>query len=290
MLREENARIFRELKNSMRKVDNLVGKNKTVKMLEEGKMRIFDPIGKERETEKRQKRISDERQRIAKTLKQFNDAREAEARKSASKRDVLRFTKYMEKTIPKYINFLVKDGFLLDKYLVKCPDVFPVLVHLQKNEKDTAQWFNLEDVKSKEDLKACYNFIMEWKRYFYSWRKLMWGELSGAKEQYTKIYYYMRRRGKELRAEGKNREQIYRTIAKEVIQIFKYCPGVSKIEVEREIIQNASRFWHILSDKKYDTDKYKNFRVTHKEDGKKKTITLRTWYNRVRIKGIKNLE
>ena len=196
MLREEKTRIFRELKNSIHKIDNLVDKSKTVKMLREGKMRIVDPIGKERETEKRQKRISDERQRIAKTLKKFNDAREAEARKSASMRDVLRFTKYMEKIIPEYINFLVKNGFLLDKYLVKCPDVFPVLVQQQKNEKDTAQWFNLEDVKSKEDLKACGNFVKEWKRYFYSYRKLMWGEKTGRKVIYEKMwseirdYYY----------------------------------------------------------------------------------------------------
>jgi len=203
MMRKEKTRIVRELRNSIHKIDNLVDKSKTVKMLREGKMRIVDPIGKERETEKRQKRISDERQRIAKTLKKFNDAREAEARKSASKRDVLRFTKYMEKTIPKYINFLVKDGFLLDKYLVKCPDVFPVLVQPQKNEKDTAQWFNLEDVKSKEDFKACGNFVKEWKRYFYSYRKLMWGEKTGRKVIFEKMwkeirqYYYMQLMPKE---------------------------------------------------------------------------------------------
>jgi len=71
MLRGEKARIFRELRNSIRKIESLVKKNRTVKMLEEGKMRIVDTIGKERETEKRQKRISDERQRIGKTLKRF---------------------------------------------------------------------------------------------------------------------------------------------------------------------------------------------------------------------------
>lgn len=199
MLREEKMRILGEVRDFMDKIDNLVDKSKTVKMLREGKMRIVDPIGKERETEKRQKRIGDERQRITKILKKFNDVREAEVRKikSVSMRDLLRFVKFLEKTIPKYINFLVKNGFLLDKYLVKCPDVFPVSVQPQKNEKDTAQWFNLEDVKSKEDLKACGNFVKEWKRYFYSYRKLMWGEKTGRKMIYEKMwseirqYYYM---------------------------------------------------------------------------------------------------
>lgn len=196
MPREGKTITIRELRNSIHKIDNLIYKNKTVKMLKKGKIRIVDPIGKERETEKRQKRIGDERQRIAKALKRFNDAREAETRKIASIRDFWRYIEFWEKTIPKYINFLVKNGFLLDKYLVKCPDVFPVSVQPQKNEKDTAQWFNLEDVKSKEDLKACENFVKEWKRYFYLYRKLMWGEKTGRKVIYEKMwseirqYYY----------------------------------------------------------------------------------------------------
>lgn len=277
MLREEKTRIVRELRNSIHKIDNLVDKSKTVKMLREGKMRIVDPIGKERETEKRRKRISDERQRIAKILKKFNDAREAEVRKSASMRDVSRFVKFMEKTIPKYINFLVKNGFLLDKYLVKCPDVFPVLVQPQKNEKDTAQWFNLEDVKSKEDLKACWNFIEELKRFFYLYEKLRWGERKGSREKGITRNYYMRHRGKELKDEGKNRKQIYEILTREIKKLFPflYCP-------ESSTHKDASRFWHIVYDKKYDRNRYKNLRVTYDNGKKKSTITLRNWYNKVK--------
>lgn len=192
MLREEKMRILGEVRDFMDKIDNLVDKSKTVKMLREGKMRIVDPIGKERETEKRQKRISDERQRIAKILKKFNDAREAEARKSASMRDLLRFVKYMEKITSEYIDFWVKNGFLLDKYLLKCPHLFQP----QKNEKDTAQWFNLEDIKNANDLRQCWNFIREWKGYFYNYKKLNWGEKTRRKMIYEKMwseirqYYY----------------------------------------------------------------------------------------------------
>lgn len=192
MLREEKMRILGEVRDFMNRIDNLVDKSKTVKMLREGKMRTVDPIGKERETEKRQERISDERQRIAKILKKFNDDREAETRKVASIRDLLRLVKYMEKITSKYINFWVKNAFLIDRYLLKCSHLFQP----QKNVKDTAEWFNLEDINTANDLRKCWNFIREWKRYFYNYRKLNWGEKTGRKmirgKMWSEIrdYYY----------------------------------------------------------------------------------------------------
>ena len=287
MLREEKTRIIGKIRDSIDKIDNLV-KSKAMSMWRKGKVGIVDLIGKERETEKRQKRISDQRQRMAKILKKFNDAREVEERKSVSMgglRSILRFSEYMEEVTSKYINFWLKNGVLIERYLIKWIQVFQP----QKNQKDTAQWYNLEDVKSKEDLKACWNFIMEWKRFFGFYRKLEWGQKKGSREKIIMANYYMRHRGKELRAEGKNRGEIYKTITKEVTQIFQYCPGVGyynyEINVKKETIQSASRFWHILGDKTYDRNEFKNLRVTYTErDGKKKSIPLKTWYRKEKSK------
>jgi len=85
---------------------------------------------------------------------------------------------------------------------------------------------------------------------------------------------------------GKKRRQIYEIVSREITKLFGYCPGVTyqkngKIDTEYQTIQNASRFWHILGDKKYDRNEYKNLRVTYTEgDGKKKTIPLRSWYKK----------
>ncbi|MBA7513278.1 hypothetical protein ES705_05289 [subsurface metagenome] len=288
MLREEKTRIVRELRNSIHKMDNLV-KSKTMdimNMWREGKIGIVDPIGKETKTEKRQKRISDERQRIGKELKKFNDAMEAETRKITSIRDVWRYFEYWEKIIGKYVNFWATDGFLLYKYLLRYPRIFEP----QKNKKDTAEWFNVEGVKTANDLRRCWNFIREWRKFLFSYKKLMWGERLGGKELRIKAYYYMRHRGKELKDEGRNRKEIYEILSKEITTIFGYCPGVNynkdgEIDTEYQTIQNASRFWHILGDKRYDKNEYKNLRVTYRErDGKKKSILLRTWYRKEKSK------
>lgn len=159
----------------------------------------------------------------------------------------------------------------------------------EEGEEPTAEWFNLEDVKSKKELEYRWNFIREWKTYLQTYRKLMWGEGTGRREQNIKTYYYMRHRGKELKAKGRKRKEIYKILSKEVTAILRYCPGVAyqengKIDAEYQTIQNASQFWHIVGDKRYDSKEYKKFRVTHEEDGKKKSVTLKTWYNKVRRK------
>ena len=285
MQRKKKTITVREIRNSIPKMDNLV-KSKAMdimNMWREGKIEIVDPIGKETKTEKRQKRISDERQRIGKALKKFNDAMETETRKIASIRDYIEF---WEKTIPKYINFWVKNGFLVYRYLLRCPRIFEP----QKNKKDTAEWFNVEDVNTANDLRRCWNFVREWRKFLFSYKKLMWGERLGGKELRIKVYYYMRHRGKELKDEGRNRKEIYEILSKEITTIFGYCPGVKynkdgEIDTEYQTIQNASRFWHILADRKYDRNEHKNLRVTYKErDGKKKTILLRTWYRKEKSK------
>jgi len=90
-------------------------------------------------------------------------------------------------------------------------------------------------------------------------RKFRWGELSGARDEINTRNYYMWRRNQELKKEGKNPQQIYRIISREVKKLFHYCPGEVRLfdaeeknkDIHKFVYTSAYSFWNILRSRKY---------------------------------------
>lgn len=207
-----------------------------------GKTKI---INREKDKEERQKLIRTKRQQIRKALEKLNNLYKKRWDKTILRlgalvdkpnmkkqkmllNDIRRKAKLEDKVIERYKNFWVKNWLYIDRYLFQCQYLFQP--QEEKNEKDTALWFNLEDIKNANDLRQCWSFIRELKTYFFNYKKLMWGEKTGRKAIYEKMwseirdYYYKRlKRNKKDKAK---RYEIYEIIAEKFNKEYKsLLPG-----------------------------------------------------------------
>lgn len=193
-------------------------------MPKNAKDKIIDP---EKIKQKRRKEIKKKRQQIAKALKKLNDFDKKTPKflekhlntvwywgnKREAKRALPKYVrrKYIFidgnqslkniRIIGKFENFWAKNREFIDRYLCRSLHLFGP--QEEENEEDTALWFNLEDVKNSTDLRECWKFIKEWKVYFKTYRKLMWGEKTRRKTISEKMwseirqYYYTQLMPKE---------------------------------------------------------------------------------------------